>query len=262
MQLFFYAIIGGVAGLFAGLLGVTGGVITVPALIWIFAQLNFPENYVAHFAIGTSLASMVASSLSSTWAHHKNRYVLWEVVRSMLPGLLLGSALGAFLAHLLSGALLTKIFAVFVILVSVFFWKKGFLYLFPHYFPSPILLNSVGCGIGGISSLLGSGGGIITVPCLTLFQIPEKKAIGTSAAVGLFNSFCGALFYLYLGFHQTHVPDTLGYIHIPAFLLISFMTFLTAPLGAQLTQRLDVSILRKIFAVALAALGFSMLWLT
>lgn len=260
-----YLVAGVLAGLLAGMVGIAGGVVTVPCLFLIFKFMGFPEGYLMHLAIGTSLAAMVFSALSSTWAQNKKGMVVWSLVREMLPGIIIGSIVGAILAHFLSGEVLKIIFASFAVLVGIYFFRGVKPHEGDHTLPSPLGINAIGFGIASISNILGIGGGIITVPVLMAYKMPDKNAIACSAATGLFISFLGALAYLYLGLSQPtlaeHPRFIVGYIYIPAFIVISIATFLAAPYGVVLSHKLPPMLTRRVFATALLGTGLVMVFL-
>lgn len=261
LSLGIYGVIGAVAGVLAGLLGISGGVVTVPCLYFMFRGLGIAPGLEMHLAIGTSLASMVINALSATYVHAQNRAVIWEIVKRMTPGIVLGSIIGAFMADLLSGVILEMLFGFFACLLGVYFLRP-----FTHKLdgsepmPSSVKLNSVGAGIAAISNILGIGGGILTVPALLHFKVPEKKAIGTAAATGVLITALGALAYLVFGYSQTEIGWSIGFLYLPAFVMISLVSFITARLGASLTHRLSPAHLRRLFALALLAVGLAMLF--
>lgn len=259
LAVFAYLVVGVVAGLLAGLLGISGGIVTVPSLLLVFHFLHLPQGDLMHFAIGTSLASMVFSALSATWFHHRRKGVLWELVRSMAPGILIGCFLGSFLAKILSEVFLEIIFGIFACLTGLYFWGQVKLAPTPHPLPNRWILNSLGAGIGALSNLLGIGGGIITVPILMGFHVPERRAIASSAATGLIISLFGALSYLYFGLGEVECKGCIGYVYIPAFIMISLSTLVAAPFGVALSHILSPPLLKRLFAVVLFCTGLLML---
>lgn len=255
-----FAILGVLAGILAGLLGIGGGIITVPALYLIFHLLGFPPDKVMHFAIGTSLAAMVFNTLSSTYAHHGKKSVRWDFFKKMLPGVIIGSIIGAFFAHLLPGNILERIFGVFSILLGIYMLWPSHQIKKQDPNPTSIVLNVAAVFISGISNILGIAGGTMTVPAFLFFGMDEKKAIGTSAAVGFVITLMGALSYLYLGLGQTQVQHSVGYLYLPAFVVIAITTFWAAPKGARLVYILEPKLLRRIFAYVLMLVGLSMIF--
>ena len=255
-----FLLLGAFVGFMAGLLGIGGGGIMVPTLTSIFLLQGVPVEKVVHLALGTSMASIIATSLASMRAHHRNGGVLWPVVRAVTPGIIVGTFLATFVAKYISSAHLAIFFAVFMgaVAVQMFLNKK------PK--PSRELAGTTGMlaagsGIGAISALVSIGGGSLTVPFLTWQNVEIRKAIGTSAAIGLPISIAGTLGYVINGWANSSPESyTFGFIYLPAVLLISATSFFTAPVGAKMAHRLPVGVLKKIFAVLLVVLGLKMLF--
>lgn len=255
-----YVIIGAIAGILSGLLGIGGGIVTVPCLLILFPYLGFPKEYIMHMAIATSLAAMIFNTTSATLAHNKRKAILWKVFWKLVPGLIIGSAIGALVATRLPDLILEIIFGSFLILLALYFYRSKAVKSEMHKLPHPLILNTL-CGtIGAISNLLGIGGGSMTVPLLTAFKMKDKNAIGTSAATTLITTICGTISYLIFGWGDIREPDTFGLINVPAFLIVGITAFFTAPYGAKLTHDTDASKVRKIFAVVLALTGLSLIF--
>lgn len=249
--------IGVFAGFCAGLLGISGGVVTVPLLTMMFAYLGFPKSEVIYYAIGTSFAATVFSALSATLAYHRRGNVEWSIFRTFLPGIILGSILGAIISQFLSGDLLIKLFGIFEFCLGCYFlfaFRSGI----AAKIPSKNRLRGLSLLIGTISNILGIGGGTFVAPALMAFHLPTQRAIGTSSATGLIISFLGAICYLIYGIEKVSYPYTIGYLYIPAFILISLLTFLCAPLGTRLAHLVSTTHLRKIFAIVLIVVGVVM----
>lgn len=258
---FAFALVGIIAGLVAGMLGLSGGVVTVPCLVLIFTLMGFPQAHLMHVAIGTSLAAMVINGISSTMAHHKRGGVMWDVVFLMIPGLFLGSLSGTFLASFLSGIVLQVFFGFFVACLGAYvLLQKKKKRQEKAKKVERTLYTWVGLGIGFLASLLGIGGGVFLVPLLLAQRTPEKKAVGTSAAMGLFVTFLAAFGYLYFGRGVVVAEYVIGYIYIPAFLTIGLITIFFAPIGAKLAHKMDPKKLRRIFAATLILVGILMVF--
>lgn len=252
-----YILIGLFAGFFGGLLGIGGGLIVVPALLVVFHQLGFPDTYVMQITIGTSLAAMLFTSASSAWAHYRQKGVNMAYYYRLAFGVILGAMAGALFADFLSSRTLSLIFGFSVIAIGIYF-------LFPaqetetyQLNPSLSLMTLIGILIGALSSILGIGGGIITVPILTAMGLQLRNAISTSAAVGFLIAVAGALSFFLLGLK--HRTFGLGYIYLPAFLCIGISASVAAPFGARLTYIWPTTALRRIFGAVLIATGISML---
>lgn len=255
-----FLLLGAFVGFMAGLLGVGGGGIMVPVLTTLFLYQGVPAEHVVHLALGTSMASIIVTSISSLRAHNSAGAVLWQVVKVMSPGIVLGTFLATFIAAYASSFYLAIFFSLFMAVVSLqmFFNKK----------PNAsrelagnggLLLG--GSGIGAVSALVSTGGGSLTVPYLVWQNVDIKKAIGTSAAIGLPIAIAGTVGYVINGWSNTSLSHhTLGFVYLPAVLFISITSFITAPFGAKLAHRLPVKLLKKLFALLLIILSIKMLF--
>lgn len=257
-----YVIIGVFAGILGGLLGIGGGLITVPCLFSLFTALQFPEAYRMKIAIATSLAAMVFNTAASVWAHQKQGKILWNLIQQMLPGVLIGSVVGAIIASVLTTGVLQMIFGSFAILLGVYMFikelRKQEAVPVEHRLPRPFPFNLIFGSVAGLSNMLGIGGGIITVPILTFFQVQQRYAIATSAMASFMITTLGAISYFLAGLRAVHTEEVIGYLDLPAFTILAITTFFTAPYGAWLTQVLPSHRLRQIFAGALVLTGFFM----
>ncbi|MDY6457068.1 sulfite exporter TauE/SafE family protein [Acinetobacter faecalis] len=257
MELIIFLAIGALAGFAAGLFGVGGGTIIVPLLFIVFTQMDYSPDVIMHLALGTSLATIVVTSISSLMAHHKNGAVIWPVFKNIAPPMAIGCFLGAGLAGWLSGIQLQLIVGVFLIWVAYTMLvgaKK--VQDSTKTLPSSAKQIMAGSVIGGASAIFGIGGGSLTVPYLTRYGVVMQKAVGTSAACGLPIAIAGALGFMIFGMNQqVNIPNTIGFVHIYAFLGISVMSFFTAKLGAKVAHALSPQILKKCFAVLLVIIG-------
>jgi len=255
-----YIGLGVVAGLLAGLLGVGGGIVIVPMLVFTFAAQHLPAEHIQHLALGTSMATIVFTSIASLRAHHSREAVNWPVVKRITPGILCGTLAGSVVAARLSGNFLKGFFAVFTFFVA---WQM-LLNARPHssrQLPGSGGLFGAGGVIGCISSLVGIGGGSMSVPFLVWCNLPARTAIGTSAALGFPIALSGGIGYLLNGIGAAGLPPySVGYIYLPALVGIAVTSYLTAPLGARLAHSLPVSQLKKGFALLLIATGVKMLY--
>lgn len=253
-----YALTGAVVGVLAGLLGIGGGVIIVPLLTFTFVAQQFPETYILHLALGTSLATIIFTSISSFRAHHARGSVNWPAVKALAPGILLGTFMGAWVAAQLSSKFLSVFFACFLYYVAI----QMLLNVAPRpvrALPGYAGMWGVGSLIGGVSSLVGIGGGSLTVPFLAWCNQPLHTAVGTSAAVGLPIAIAGTVGYLLNGLLVADLPrGSLGFIYLPALFGVAVVSYLTAPFGVRLAHALPVARLKKIFAVFLLLMGTRM----
>ena len=254
-----YLGIGALVGFAAGLLGIGGGVVMVPLLVLVFTAHEVPAEHVLHLALGTALAAMVFTSISSMRAHHAHGAVEWKIARAMSPGMLVGSFGAALLAGLIPTRPLAVVFTAFVFYAAT----SILLDLKPsttRELPGPAGIFGAGAVIGAISSLLAAGGAFMTIPFLAWCGVPLRRAIGTAAANGLPIAIAGTAGYLVQGWRITNLPSSsLGYVYLPALALVVTTSMLAAPLGARLAHRLPVKRLRMIFALLLYVFALRML---
>jgi uncharacterized protein len=260
-MLLIFPAIGALSGLLAGLFGIGGGLVIVPALNAVFAAglVAMAPDARMHVAIGSSLAVIVFTALSSLRAHHGYGAVLWPAVRGLAPGIVAGALLGAWLADALATRSLEVVFGVFATLMAVQIGVAPKVEPEAHG-PLPRFPGYLGAGtvIGSVSALVGIGGGIMTVPFLAWHSVPLRIAVGTAAACTLPVALAGALGYALAG-QGTPIPGwSTGYLYWPAIGVIALVSMLTAPLGARLAQRLPVRQLRRLFAVLLLVVAVDM----
>lgn len=255
-----YLLLGMVAGLLAGLLGVGGGLIIVPVLVGIFLKLAFAPSVIMHMAIATSLATIVITSIASGYSHHRHGAVIWAGVRGLTPGILLGAVVGALIADYLPTESLKNIFATFEIIVAA---QMAFS-LRPaasRELPGGPGMSLAGMVIGSVSAIIGIGGGTLTVPFLTWCHAGIRKAVATSAVCGFPIALSAAITFVILGWGEPGLPDkSIGYVYWPAFVAISTSSLVFAPIGARLAHLLPVNVLRKVFALLLLVIGMRMLF--
>lgn len=258
--LFAYLALGAFAGFVAGLFGVGGGLLLVPALLFLFDAQHFPAEHAMHLALGTSMATILFTSLASARKHHQLGAVNWRTVRDITPGILLGAALGALSAASLSPRGLGMFFALFV------YFAAAQMLLDKRPKPSRQLpgfagMCAAGALTGWISSLVSIGGGTVIVPFLVWCNVPLRNAIGTSAAIGFPVAAGGTLGYIVAGAKLSTLPaPSLGFVYLPALLWIALATVLAAPLGALAAHHMKAKMLRKLFALLLLVLATRLLW--
>lgn len=254
-----YCLVGAVAGILAGLLGIGGGLVIVPMLVFCFSRQGIPEEAIMHLALGTSMASIMFTAVSSLWFHHRRGAVRWLVVRRIVIGIFVGTFLGSCVAASLSTRFLKGFFVIFLYYVAVQMLtgrkpKPGRQLL------SAAGMFGVGNVIGGVSSLVGIGGGTLSVPFMLWCNIPLHEAIGTSAAIGFPIAVAGAIGYVFNGLSAPNLPGySLGYVYLPALLGIICASVLTAPLGVHLAHSLPVDRLKRLFAGLLLVVATRML---
>ena len=255
-----YLTLGALTGFLAGLFGVGGGLVLVPVLLMLFDAQHFAAEHTLHLALGTSMATIIFTSLSSLRKHNQHGAVNWQVVRRITPGILFGTALGALLASSIPARGLGIFFTLFVYFVAaqILLGKN------PH--PSRQLPGAAGMTLAGtftgwISSLVSIGGGALIVPFLIWCNVPLHHAIGTASAIGFPIAIGGTLGYIAVGAHIETLPELhLGYVYLPALFWVSLASVLTAPLGAKTVHRIQMELLRKLFAVLLIVLATKLLW--
>ena len=254
-----YLLVGSVAGVMAGLLGVGGGVVIVPALIWVFGSQSVDPTILTHLAIGTSLGTIILTSISSIRAHQKRDAIIWGVVRRLAPGIVIGAWLGAAIADLMPSDLLRQVFACFILFVGLQMllgWRAGA----HRVLPGAVAMFFSGNLIGTVSAIVGIGGGTLTVPFLTWCSTGMRNAVATSAACGLPIALAGTLGFVVTGWGDPHLPAwSFGYLYLPALLGIISASYITAPFGARLAHTLPIPVLKRIFAVLLLVIGVKML---
>jgi hypothetical protein len=260
-DLLIYLFLGSFAGLIAGLLGVGGGIVVVPALVLAFRHQGINDEILMHLALGTSLATIVVTTLSAVRAHHRRGAVQWALVRRLAPALLIGALAGSWLADAISGRWLTRLFGLLALAVSV----QMLLNRQPSagHHRGGAETTAVGLGIGVLSALTGIGGGTVMVPYLMWSRTAAQQAVATSSACGLPIALAGASGFVVAGYGNAALPQaSLGYVYLPAFLGIVALSIVFAPLGARLAHWLPAGRLKKVFALFLGAVGLQMLFRT
>ncbi len=251
---------GMIAGLMAGLLGVGGGMIIVPVLLYMFALMDVPEEHRMHLAVGTSLATIIVTSIMSVRAHRQRGSIDFDIVRSWAPWLILGVVAGTVVAALLDASGLKIVFGAVALIVAAYmaFAKADF--VIAKQPPQGAAKVAAASSIGGLSTLIGIGGGTFTVPTLVLSSVPARLAVGTAAAVGILIAIPGALGFVLTGLGQEGLPPlSLGYVNMAAFAALIPMTSLFAPLGARIAHSISPTWLKRAFAVFLLVNGTNIL---
>lgn len=250
-----YLLLGVVAGVLAGLLGIGGGLIIVPVLAFAFAAQGFEREVIMHVAVATSLASVVFTAVSSAWAHHRRGAVHWPVVRRLAPGIVAGALLTGWIARYLSGDTLRVLFGAFACVAAVnMAWERG--PAAQRDLPGAVGITAAGAAIGAISTLVGIGGGTMTVPFLAWCRVDMRTAVGSSAACGFPIAAAGALALSMSGWGAPHLPPgSTGYVYWPAALVLAAASIFAAPLGVRLAHALPVRVLKRVFALLLAVIG-------
>lgn len=255
-----FVILGCVVGFLAGLLGIGGGMTLVPVLTIIFTREAFPLAHVVHMAIATSSATIVFTALSSAREHHRHGAVLWPVVAGLAPGIVVGSIVGPQIVGGWSTSAIALFFGVFV----AFSATQMLLDRKPRptrELPGKAGLFGVGGGIGLISSMVGAGGGFISVPFMSWCNVKIHNAVATSAALGVPIAVAGTVGFVIAGLRVQGMPPlTLGYIYLPALFAIVAASMMVAPMGARTAHKWPIRKLKRAFALLLYVLAAYMLW--
>ncbi len=247
------------AGLIAGLLGVGGGIVLVPVLEYSLRFANFPKEWCMHVAVATSLATIIPTAISSSRAHNLRGGIDWGIVKAWAPGMILGGLAGSLLASRASDAVLTALFGFIAALVAA----KMFLPLehlrLARQTPRGLVGNLIAAAIGGVSSMMGIGGGTLSVPAMTMTGGAIHSAVGTAAFFGLMLAVPGTIGYLFATPDASLPGLTVGLVSFAALAVIAPMSMLTAPLGAKLAHSLDRRTLSRIFSAFLCIVAIRML---
>ena len=253
-------LLGSVVGFFAGLLGIGGGLIIVPVLVYLLPLLGISSEVALPMALATSLASIIFTSSSATRAHHKNGNIPWHIAKQLVFTVAIGGVLGAIIAGSLSLNALTNLFASAVFMLAIYMFLSIRVERSVA-LPNHAMLATIGLLSGIIASLMGIAGGAILVPILMYCSLTMRQAIGVATVCGIVVAFFGALGYIFIAPAQAILPQwSLGYIYLPALLGIVLTSSLCAPIGVKVAARLPVSHLKKGFAVFLMLVAIKMMF--
>lgn len=253
-------ILGLLTGVLAGLFGIGGGLVIVPVLAFVFKNQGFPPDIILLMSIATSLASIILTAISSVFAHHRLGAVIWAKVWRLVPMIMVGSAAGAVVAKHIPTDALRWVLVIFLIYVGVQMALD--LKPKPGAGKQPLWLDSVAATvIGGLSAIVGIGGGSLTVPYLVYGQMPIRNAVAISSACGLPIAIAGTASYALLGWNAPDLPAwSFGYVSLPALVGVGLTSVLTAPLGAKLAHQLPAAQLKRYFSVLLWMMAVKLLW--
>lgn len=243
---------GSIAGFLAGLLGIGGGMILVPFMILVFNHLNFDQNVIVHMAIATGMATILFTTTSAIWAHHKHGSIDWKLVAAFSPGLVAGSLIGGSeIFEALNTSWLSLFFAIFIVYTSI----QMILNKKPgagRELPGKLGLFSFGAFAGCLSSLVGAGGAFITVPFMLWCNVKPHVAMASSSGLGFPIAAAATIGYMYGSWDYPNLPaGSLGFVYVPAVACIVAVSIFTAPLGAKMARKLNVAQLKRIFGVML-----------
>lgn len=254
-------VLGMFSGLLAGLFGIGGGLVVVPILVFLFTAQGLPTQSIMLMAVATSLATIIFLGCSATVAHHRIGAVLWQKVKRLAPGIILGAVLGATVANTIPTTLLRTLFIIYLLYVGAQMAigaspKPGS----THY--SRLIDTAAAFLIGLISALLGIGGGTMTVPYLVHSHHSMHNAVAIASACGLPIAIAGTVSYMFLGLQADDLPEwSLGYVYLPSFFAVSLGGVLTAPIGAKLAHKLPAKQLKRYFSVLIFLIAAKMIWL-
>ena len=250
---------GAFAGVLAGLLGVGGGIVIVPVLFHIFQFLDVDLSVAMHLAVGTSLSTIIATSISSLNAHNKRGAVDWNLLKSFGPAVAVGVIAGTIVAGMVSGATLTAVFAVLALVIAAHLAFASEKLRLADAVPRGAARFGIGNLIGGLSTMMGIGGGTFTVPTLVMCNYPVHKAVGTASAVGLIIAVPGTIGFVISGIGAANLPAfSFGFVNLLGFFFLVPMTVVMAPVGARLAHGMNQRWLRRAFALFLAITSIRM----
>lgn len=249
---------GAVAGVLAGLLGIGGGIVLVPAFLFLFTQAGFGGPDVMQLALATSLATIIVTSMRSVMAHHRKGAVDWQVLRSWAAGIGLGALIGVVTVGALRTQVLQLVFAGLVIVIASYMMISRVQWRLADEMPTGWRRVVVSPLVGFVSVLLGIGGGSIGVPLMTLHGRSIHRAVATAAGFGVLIAVPSVVAFLFLPVTNAP-PFTVGSVSLPVFLVTISMTLITAPIGARLAHRTDAQRLKRYFAVFLLLVALNML---
>ena len=254
----FLLVIGAFAGVLAGLLGVGGGIVLVPAFYYAFAALGYDSPQLMQICLATSLATIIVTSARSVMSHHRKGAVEWDILKTWAPGIAIGALIGVLVVASLRSDTLLAIFGIMAALVALYMifgkseWRLGTV------MPGGLWRATLSPGIGFLSVLMGIGGGSFGVPTMTLFGVPIHRAVATAAGFGVIIALPSAVAFLFVDI-AVAPPFTIGAINLGAFVLVIAMTLITAPLGARLAHWMDPKPLKRFFGIFLALVALNML---
>lgn len=253
-------VIGAFAGVLAGLLGVGGGIVLVPAFFYAFQTLGYGGDQLMQLCLATSLATIIVTSVRSVMAHHKKGAVDWDILRTWAPGIVIGAVIGMLVVSGLRTSTLQAIFGVLALIVGLYMgfgrtdWRLG------QSMPAGLLRAALSPAVGFLSVLMGIGGGSFGVPLMSLFNTPIHRAVATAAGFGVLIAVPSVIGFLFVSLDPaTRPPFTIGAVNLVAFVLVIAMTLITAPIGARLAHAMDPKPLKRVFAAFLVLVALNML---
>ncbi len=254
------ACVGAFAGILAGLLGVGGGIVLVPAFFFVFSNLGFGSAQLMQLCVATSLATIIVTSARSVASHHSKGAVDWAILRAWAPGIAIGAVLGVLVVAQLRTATLQIIFGGLALFVGLYMAFGRQSWRLAGTLPAGLKRAAISPFIGGLSVLIGVGGGSFGVPLLTLHGTPIHRAVATAAGFGLVIAVPSVIGFLLVPMSpEDRPPFTLGLVNLAAFAVVISMTLLTTPFGARLAHQLNPLVLRRVFALFLLLVAGNMI---
>lgn len=254
------AVIGAFAGVLAGLLGVGGGIVLVPAFFYAFSGLGFASPHLMQVCLATSLATIIVTSLRSVSAHHRKGAVEWPILKSFAPGIVVGALVGVVVASSLRSVALQVIFGGIGTVIGLYMafgnnaWRLG------DEMPKGVMRVVISPVIGFLSVLMGIGGGSFGVPTMTLYGVPIHRAVATAAGFGAIIAIPSVIGFLFVDYPDEVLPPfTVGAVNLAAFGVVICMTLVTAPLGARIAHAMDPKPLKRVFGLFLILVALNML---
>jgi len=255
----FLLVVGAFAGVLAGLLGVGGGIVLVPAFYYVFQQLGYAGPQLMQVCVATSLATIIVTSLRSVRAHHRKGAVALAILRTWAPGIVLGAGASVVVANQLRSDVMVVIFACLALSVAAYMGLSKDHWRLADEMPKGVRRGAMSIGVGFLSVLMGIGGGGIAVPLMKLHGRSIHNAVGTAAGFGLLIAVPGVIGFLLSPGGAGVPPGTVGLVNLPAFAIIVAMTTFTTPLGVNLAHRLDPGVLKRVFAAFLFLVALNMI---
>lgn len=254
------AVIGGFAGVLAGLLGVGGGIVLVPAFFYAFQTLGYGGAQLMQLCLATSLATIIVTSVRSVLSHNRKGAVDWEILRSWGPGIAVGAIIGVIAASALRSTTLQALFGVLALVIGFYLglgkqhWRLG------EAMPKGLRRLTLSPMVGFLSVLMGIGGGSFGVPLMSLYNTPIHRAVATAAGFGVIIAVPSVIGFLFLPIDPAARPPlTVGAVNLVAFCIVIAMTLITAPWGVRLAHAMDPKPLKRVFAVFLVLVALNML---
>ncbi|WP_299285678.1 sulfite exporter TauE/SafE family protein [uncultured Tateyamaria sp.] len=253
------AVIGAFAGVLAGLLGVGGGIVLVPAFFYAFQTLGYGGPDLMQMCLATSLATIIVTSVRSVLGHHKKGAVDLDVLRTWAPGIVIGAVLGMLVVAQLRSTTLQAIFGVLALIVGLYMGFGRASWRFGQAMPTGAGRAALSPSMGFLSVLMGIGGGSFGVPLMTLFNMPIHRAVATAAGFGVLIAVPSVIGFLLVDVAGPVPPFTIGAVNLPAFVVVIAMTLITTPWGVKLAHAMDPGPLKRVFAVFLVLVALNML---